>query len=415
MTITVFAPVLFQAVVLPLLPPPPAPVFAEGSRGIQLEYRFGQRFPVADQQFSSFQPAGNIVSVPLAAVWAVTSELFAKPFPAAEQRFNDFQAFGNFGYEPGPDGWWGIQLDYRFATPFPASEQQFWANQLIGNVPPPPSSTLGFSGFLHADPEVFGRPFPVTYQRFGDFMPLGNVPSAKSPHGWEGIQLEYRFASPFPATLQQFYLWNTPQNFTPPVPLPEGWRPISLDWAFKNPFAASAQQFQPWNPGSYPQPSNSRTWYTALFPELFKRPLPVVIPKFNTTDEGWLPPLPGPPGPGAGKRKDVTPYIPTLPPSAAPNEPRGFQRGRATGRPIWDRRDERGIPTPLPLPPAMPVPLPPASLFGAPAPQATIDVNKLPMFDHLAPHDPQDLTRRMQDTQDIADIMNLLRMLGMLK
>lgn len=137
---------------------PPSQVDVQGFLGRQYDYRFAKPFPVAAQQYSAFQPSGVIVSTT-------------------------------------PQGFFGYQWDARFAKQFPVGEQQFLT------LSPQRLTSLNPTAFLQQDPVVFKKLFPVTEQPFTtapepeEFLP---------GFGWWGWQLDYKFAKPFPAALQQF-------------------------------------------------------------------------------------------------------------------------------------------------------------------------------------------------------------------
>lgn len=102
--------------------------------------------------------------------------------------------------------------------------------------------------------------------------------------------------------------------------------------------------------------------------------------------------------PGAGRRLDVTPFVPSPPLGVRPNKP---------FRPIWDR-GPRQIEAIAPAIPVGPLPAPPKHIFVRAADKAPkLDAFKLQSFDHLVPQDLAGLGTRMRDAMDRSDLMDL--------
>ncbi|MGP0093121.1 MAG: hypothetical protein ACLPKB_24750 [Xanthobacteraceae bacterium] len=314
---------------------------------------FARPFPATEQQFAAFQPAGTISNAPNTTTsgWQpLNAEVFAKPFPVAEQQALAL-APEQVPTAITPHGFEGWQYDYHFTKPFPVAEQQFLALD-----PERVPRALDAQGFYPQPPDLFGRRFPVAEQQFLTYG-RGIIPTAPTAHGWEGAQLECRFAKPFPVVAQQFWL-ASPERIL-----------ASITFEF------------------FPHP-----------PDLFGKPFPVSEQLF----QGW-PPEEVPPfhAPGAGKRKDFPSYIAQPPRDGKPNKP---------VRPIWDvlqeiekRASVGGH--------SQPVPLPPPYVFAPPQPAASAP---LPDLNRLAPPNVGQFAQQMRELEDQRVALEILRKLGLI-
>jgi hypothetical protein len=162
----------------------PSPVFKEGWRGLQLDARTQAPLAAAQQQFSSFEPAGKIVSV-------------------------------------FPEGWRGYELD-AFAKPFPVQNQQnTQAFEPLGSV-----SATFVDGWRGYEVDAFAKPFAAPQQQWSAFTPRGTIVST-FPEGWRGLQLDARVNPPLPSAQQQWASFQVEGKIT--SVFPDGWRGWQLD------------------------------------------------------------------------------------------------------------------------------------------------------------------------------------------
>ena len=389
----------------------------EGWRGAQLEYRFGTPFPIADQPFTTapnpqFFPPGRGWNG-----WQLECR-FAAPFPVQDQQYVAHQNF-SVPTAVTPQGWNGYQFDYLFAAPFPVSDQAFPSYYQIEEP------QVGYAPIAVSDTIVIER------RRVNNFAVRGVPPPVPPGRGWNGQQFDYAFAAKFPVWEQRYDIHL--EVLIPTKPTPQGWNGQQLERLFNRfvqPFPAQDQQFSYYQSevpafNSAPNQTNDtvavehRTvnnftvrgipfilqpapqgWGSPL-EAAFIKPVNVAVLPFHNFGPHNNPPLNQPPG--SGKYPKRPSYIPQPPYEATKAKP---------FRPIWDKRTDAAVEKPAEpaATPAGPPPLPPASLFGAQG----IDTSALPTFDHLMPHDPADLARRMREAQDLSDAETVLRALGLL-
>jgi hypothetical protein len=129
------------------------------------------------------------------------------------------------------------------------------------------------------NPDVFIKPLAPELQQFSAFVPY-QVPTAKTPHGWEGQQLDYKFAAPI-SPAQQQYTGHIPEPFPPP----NGWFDIEYSYSFAKPVRVEEQQFNAFQP---------RGVIRSIFPDGFSgqqwdRPLssPLPIPKMRVEEQQY--------------------------------------------------------------------------------------------------------------------------------
>jgi hypothetical protein len=312
------------------------------------------------------------------------------------------------------------------------------------------------------NPDVFKKPVAPELQQFSAFCPY-EVPTAKTPHGWEGEQLEYKYkdtlAPPHLAVEHQQYSafpargaihtvypdgfsgqqWD--RALSKPLPIPQmrveeqqyvGFQPAGFilikppggqwgwlhEYRFAKPFPVEEQQFLALDSEYIFGAKDYSGWHGDQLEYKFAVPFPVASQQYESTRRlGAIPPyLP----PGAGKRyKPPTDFLPQPAFDQTPNAP--FQ-------PIWDRRKAEAAaaveaarvaalaPPPQPIGPP---PLPPLSIFqGVPAQPVPMQPGQapfgLPTFQQFVPPDPMGLAHRMRETQDISDATAVLRALGLL-
>lgn len=236
--------------------------------------------------------------------------------------------------------------------------------------------------------------------------PAQQVPTAKTPHGWEGYQLEpgpAAQAKPFPVTAQQYVahqLWPVPSG-----PHAEGWESYELEpgpAAQAKPFPVASQQYVAHQLFQVPNLPRFGWWGWQLDVR-FAQPFPAASQQWSSHQPiGEVPPfLP----PGSGRRKDVTPFIPDAPRDKRANKP---------FRPIWDRPRDGAIEKPAPPPAAIFAPLapPPVDLFAAPPAAQPLS---LPTFDHLVPQNAIDIGDMLREAEARSHNLAVLRALGILK
>lgn len=287
-----------------------------------------------------------------------------------------------------------------FAKPFLAAEQQFLTLP-PQQVPLPEATWHGWQS--HQLEYKFAKPVPAAVQQYTAFQPRGQINSI-SPQGFYPQQPDI-FAKPFAVKEQQYTAWFK----FPPSAQPNGWDTYQFNYAFKRQISITEQPYT-----TSPEPEQflpGKGWHGWQLDAKFVKPFPVEQQQYvAVNDWGIIPPnLP----PGGGKRyKKPTDYLPEPPYDVKPNKP--FQ-------PIWDKRrsDEAAAAAAekakasAPQAP-QPVPLPPASIFGQPgnAPRPALN---LPDFNNFAPQDPLGLAKRMNDAQDMSDAIALLKSLGLIR
>jgi hypothetical protein len=294
------------------------------------------------------------------------------------------------------------QHDVLFC-PFPAAEQQFAPDVLA-----PLYFTVGGGG---AWPDIVYWPTLIVDS---PFEPQGNIPTPKTPHGWEGYQLDYLFGRPFPATEQVFNGTPQPRGNIPTPKTPHGWEGYQLDYLFGLPFPTTEQVFegalQP--QGNIPTPKTPHGWEGLQYeppPSLFANPFAAAQQQYSagrlsTPPLPPPPPIPPPPPPGAGKKR---PPLPSYYPQPAYQE-----EARKPVKPIWDRGGKVEIKDLAPAQPVGPPPMPPASLF---APRVTAAPLNLPTFNNLMPGNPGAMAQHLEQVAYQSNLAAALKSLGIIK
>ena len=241
----------------------PIAVATPGWEGAQFEFRFAKPLPVAQQQYAGWHLSPPPISAPSMA-WITSSPLiaryvnisgdggelagfispqslgwwsespprFAKSISASLLPF-DVQARGNIPSPVHKDGW-RSDLAYRFLAPYPAANQRFDA--AFNSTPPPTATGIGEPGDFSS---VLRRPLIVYQASVLPLKPVPAVPAVATP-GWEGAQLECRFAKPLPVAQQQYAAFQPRGTINSTTP--QGWWPLYPD-LFAKPFPSPSQQF----------------------------------------------------------------------------------------------------------------------------------------------------------------------------
>ncbi len=289
-----------------------------------LEYRFGKRFPVTEQQFSANRIDKEPALVPDGVIgwqgdfgykfrrritpsdaqfftnlsptlpptadgsffWGYSAQnLVQLPTPADQLSFAVLPLF-KLPSAPFPTGWNG-DFGYAFKRPLSPALQQFIATRL--DAAPPRASTLwGYSAT-----DVVLLPFEACYQEFAS-VPFNTPPSPPIDQGWWG-DFGWKFAKPFPVGDQQFQ----PDFSQGPVPTPEtpqGW-PGDIGVAHVKPLSAAQQQFSSTRIDPQPPPATPPGGFNVTPTYAFTKPLSAaqqqfsVVPRVNpptaATPQGW--------------------------------------------------------------------------------------------------------------------------------
>ena len=234
----------------------------------QLSLQIAKMLLSALQQFTGWSTPPTVGPT---TVFDQLSARITLPWPVAQQRFADFAPAGSI-VSITPQGF-RDDLSVQIARLFAASQQQFagWPAQQVVAVQP----TLG----LAQSPERFAPPFASARQQFTGFQPQGAVVSI-TPQGFRD-DLSVQIARQFAAAQQQFAGWPAQ-----PIVLPTFGFSQTPD-RFSIPFVRAQQQFAGWPTQAVIPPS-----FPAVFDQLSVRisqPWPAMQQQF-TASFGYLAP-----------------------------------------------------------------------------------------------------------------------------